>query len=816
MKIRMKDFLCYSDSTYDFGNTGVALLSGPSGVGKTSILRGIFFALFGEGNKLQACGAVSCRVELEFDGLKITRTKRPNRLVVNDVHEDESGQGIIDKIFGDTFKVSGYIQQNNLNSFILMSPIEKLGFLEKFAFREVDLGKIKGRCKAYISQTSDTLTGVVAQLAMAKNVLEEMEAPKEKIFPLKCKKTERNKAIKNETVRLKNCNTLISRVEKNTKRLSEEISAVNILDAETRSRKETLSDLECTLLGIEVSFNEIKYDGDENLSALEESLISVISSRELYTVDVQLKSDITQLEQMKIEETAEMNLRLAEYEDSLWKEYSKSEIINTLDDLKILLSDILKIDSLRQEIKKYSTSVKIQTIIDELSKTETEIEEKQIFYDKLQSRKGLYSCPSCSSTLRLFDDKLVISSGEKDDVVIEADMTVLKQEIHKLKQIISILQKSIQDEENKLAKKIEAETEIESISSSYEEIPSIKSVKEDLEYLRDYQTNQISLEKKKKELEHDIKQEKFSSSYFTFKRGVEKLKNHQDILQRKCGKTKSCVNEEDLREKISEQKQRKEKRLDLEKRLSETNDSISNCKKFLNNAFAKHIKEYAIISKAADLEIKILDDSKTLEDLYAKKKIHEKILQDIEEWVKYQDTLENYKGWEIKVKELEIAEKIARNEYASATKMKDKILEAESIAMLNIIESINTHARVYLDSFFPDNPISVNLQTFKETKKSTKPQINIEIEYKGMEADLNMLSGGELSRVILAYTMALAEMFNTPLLLLDECTSSLDQDLSETVFNAIRENFNGKLTLLIAHQVVTGAFDKIIRLGTEE
>ena len=64
--------------------------------------------------------------------------------------------------------------------------------------------------------------------------------------------------------------------------------------------------------------------------------------------------------------------------------------------------------------------------------------------------------------------------------------------------------------------------------------------------------------------------------------------------------------------------------------------------------------------------------------------------------------------------------------------------------------------------------------------------------------------------------MALAEMFNTPLLLLDECTSSLDQDLTETVFNSIRENFNGKITLLIAHQVVMGTFDKIINLGVKE
>jgi len=348
MKIRMKDFLCYADSTFDFGNSGVALLSGPSGVGKTSILRGIFFALFGEGNKLQSCGSVSCRVEFEFEGLKIVRTKRPNRLVVNDVHEDESGQGIIDKMFGDTFKVSGYIQQNNLNSFILMSPIEKLIFLEKFAFRDVDLGKIKGRCKAYISQTSDNLTGVVAQLGMAKNVLEEMKQPEEKKFPLKCKKSEREKSIKNEFVKIKNCTILIARTERNLKKLSEEISAVKVLDAETGSRKETLSNLENTLQGINDSFTKIKYDGDEVLASLEESLTSVISLRDLYSIQKQLKSDIIQLEEMRKQEVDEMNKQLDEYENELWKEYSKSEIISSVDDLKNLLSDLVKIESLKK------------------------------------------------------------------------------------------------------------------------------------------------------------------------------------------------------------------------------------------------------------------------------------------------------------------------------------------------------------------------------------------------------------------------------------------------------------------------------------
>ena len=123
------------------------------------------------------------------------------------------------------------------------------------------------------------------------------------------------------------------------------------------------------------------------------------------------------------------------------------------------------------------------------------------------------------------------------------------------------------------------------------------------------------------------------------------------------------------------------------------------------------------------------------------------------------------------------------------------------------------HSREYLDCFFPENPISVQLQAFKENKKTaTKPCINILIEYKGMECDINMLSGGELARVVLAYTLALSEIFNTPILLLDECTASLDQELTNVVFDGIRENFKGKLVLIIAHQIIMGTFDKIITL----
>jgi DNA repair exonuclease SbcCD ATPase subunit len=206
-------------------------------------------------------------------------------------------------------------------------------------------------------------------------------------------------------------------------------------------------------------------------------------------------------------------------------------------------------------------------------------------------------------------------------------------------------------------------------------------------------------------------------------------------------------------------------------------------------------------------EIKVLE--KDLET-------HTSNLQKIEKYKQYQKDQQNYNSWIEKKKILEKQEQKDRLKYASSTLLLEKILEAESIAITNIITSINTHAQLYLDCFFPDNPISVKLLSFKESKKAniqSKPQINIGIEYKGMECDLTMLSGGELSRIVLAFTLALAEIFNIPIIMLDECTASLDQDLTSDVFEGIKENFKGKLVLVIAHQIIESYFDKVIKLS---
>ena len=177
MKVTLQNFKCWEDQTFDFGDTGITLLSGKSGIGKTSILQAIIFALFGIGNKVVMHERKSCKVIFEYDKMKIERTKGPCRLVLNDSYEDDAAQEIINKKFGKHFKITGYMEQGSHNSFALMNPTEKLEFLETIALRDTDIKTFKEKTKELIKERNDDLLKLHERMSTIKEVLEDKEEP---------------------------------------------------------------------------------------------------------------------------------------------------------------------------------------------------------------------------------------------------------------------------------------------------------------------------------------------------------------------------------------------------------------------------------------------------------------------------------------------------------------------------------------------------------------------------------------------------------------------------------------------------------------
>lgn len=808
MRIKLKNFRCYTDKEFDFGDNGITLITGLSGVGKTTIILAIQFALFDKGTKLITYGKTSCSVELYFDNIKIVRTKKPNRLIVNDIYEDDAGQEIINELFGVTFETTGYISQNGLNSFINMSPIEKLAFLEKFAFKDADIDGIKSRCKSYINKCNEELISVTSQLELLRNLLSSQEKPEHIDFPIKCKKENRDIIIKNENTGLKNADILIKKSLKNIKLSEKELCDLKIYLTNISNKKDNIKDIENKLTKIEEKIIGLNFDTSFDINYYESCLKNILLNNELVNLEKSYKENLQKLEKIKNEEIEQYKKQITEYEKTLWKEYSKEQIENDLSDYNEVLQKMKELKKYRKELE----NVKVNKEFYEeeklkYEKLENELDNWKKIYIKLKEQENIYSCPKCSCNLRFVNKKLT-ESNEK--IIDEYDLFFVENTIEKLKKDINILEKQIKNIEYNIKLSNNISENIQNILDNYEET-DIDEIESSILYLQEYKKDNKNNEVKLHKLKYNLENNVFSTSYNTYNSLIKKDEKRIEELKN-LNKNNAELDENEIRKIISDYKSCKQS---YDMYTNEKNSLLKEIEK--NNKYIleyenQYKKDYENINDIEYIEKLISKYNEELDTYKEKRKKHENNLSKISEWQEYNIKLEKYEKMLKQLNDLEINEKELKDKYLASVKLKEKVLEAETVSLLNIIDTINTHVHTYLEAFFVDNPINIRLSAFKETKKSTKPQINLEIDYKSMECDLNTLSGGEQARVVLAFTLALAEIFNTPLMLLDECVASLDQETTGIVFDAIREHYKGKLSIVIAHQVVMGHFDKILKI----
>lgn len=809
IKLTLKNFKCYENKTFEFDN-GFVLIEGQSGTGKTSILQAIIFALFGKGKNIKMNGKTSCSVELEFEDLVIFRSKNPNKLLVNSVIENDEAQNIINKKFGDTFDVISYISQTSLNSFVLMNPIEKLEFLEKFAFKDINLVDIKARNKIEITKRKDELTKTIHNLELSLKIFEDMDEPKEVKFPIESKPSNYEKITKNEEIKLKNCNVRIKKTQNEIKKFQDELNDLKILNVNIQNKEDNLNKIENLLEELSLEEENSIYDNDI-LIDYKNRLKILISKNELLRKQKQFSEDTKKIELMKQTEIEKYLNEIKNINSNLWKDYSKEECESLINDTKEYIQDANKISMYKKTLKEY----KIDTEkLNQNKNKKNKLESELLSLKKIYSNKILYKCPSCDVKLKIYENNLHIHD---DNFIEKVDANINVEEIKKkildIETEIKVLENIIIKEENKHEKYLKIENDINEIASQYEDELNEESLNSELEDLKDYYNYQLKQEKKILEIENILSEEKFSGSFKIFLRDLDKLKVEIANIENKVGENTEILSEEKLREIISIEEKKKDifDRVSKEKQKKKTENEKN--KKEIEELKNNHIEKYENIKDENSLLKEINDRELKINEYENDIKIHTINLEKINEYNNYTKNLDKYLDFKNKISELENKEKEDRKKYDAAILLKEKILEAESIAILNIIETINNHSQVYLDYFFPDNPIIVKLQSFKETKKDNKPQIIILIDYKGSETDLASLSGGELSRVVLAFTLALSEIFNSPILLLDESTASLDQDSTTIVFDAIKENFKNKLVLIVAHQVVLGIFDNIIKIS---
>ena len=805
MKLKLKNFRCYDYKEFDFGENGLTLISGSSGAGKSTILMAIDFALFGDGMKIISHGKKTCSVELEMPDIKIFRQKGPNRLVVNDVHEDDAGQNIVYEKFGKVFNSIAYIPQNIKKTFILMSPSERLNFMEKFAFEGVDIVNIKLKIKTLIRELSDAHLKTVATLEFANKLILDFKKMDVVPFPIKCSKTSRDKAIKNIEIKYKNSIVLIKRADKELKILQAELSDLKTLNAVIKEKKNTLQKYEEKMADLIVDKLAVTYIGDDKLRELEESLSLYVKHKTYTSLLNTYNEDLKRLNILKTGETEENKKILEDVNDRLWSPISKEDTDEQIKIWQTVHESRKKLNMYQSELDSIIIGVDKTT---ELDKTNESIKANELLLYNLNLKKEQLHCPHCTGIVRINNgtlEKINLDRIEEDI----CDIPKINEKLKQLKASREKLSASINRVCASQSRKKVLERDIKNINESIksllgDEFESDENI--ELKNLLEYRSENIALEKQKL----NLSQFKYSSFVVSLEN---KIKKDKIILDSMDTGTYVPIDEESTRAYIFKETRNMDTIKHINIKISEIERDTNSIKKEIISITDQHIAKYKINNDEDTLLKSITDKQIYIINTQAEQKDFEDTLKKINEYKVYETNVQEWDSLNAKKLELETKEIYDRKKYTNACIFRDKIIEAESIAISNIVENINSRANMYLEYFFPDFPMSIKLLSFKEKGGESKPEINLDIMYKGIEYDLNMLSGGETSRVILAFTLAFAEMHNSPIILLDESTSTLDQELTCSVIDGLKENFSDKLVILVAHQVVQGVFDRIINLN---
>lgn len=752
MKIKITNFCNISYAEYDFGDFGITLLDGRSGIGKTTIMDAIYYVLYGSGFKYSTHTKTDSKsnetknqtiIELSTPEFIAMRSNKPNSFTVSisdskTFYEDAAAQEYINKKMGSVFNVSSYIAQNSFQSFITMDPADKLLFIEKLAFSENNISELKKKIKDLTKTYNENLISVSSKYETTKAFLEKTSTSFTKLEnPGKKPKYSHSRLLEYE-----NCRSKFNKQLQETKRFLEKKQIYKKVNSEIRDK---IKKCKAEIVSIDfeklkkIEFELEKINTYKTCSALLEMKLQ--EEKEIESLKITLTSSN---ENVDSEISSGNQFRQAEFE---------------LSECKIIKDDILKVKSLTSKLKTSPGGIPSSKQLEEQYNELTQ---------RFKQQSSVYTCPMCSSSLCIRECKLeVLTTQNYFGKVSEDDIKKARIKLQEAREHENIL------------------NEIQLVKSNYTDniLPDLAEIESDIQKFTKLKDTQLKLQS------HQIRLSEINK----------KIKNYEV-----CDVSK----EFEIKNEIDSLKKQKYKNEQIQKQITQYIQDLN--KNNITQELGSRLKSLKHLRKkihSLDTKIEVMKQKEKELLVYNSK---------LKEYTRYLQEKKDLTTLKQKVKQLFLELEECKKFYSAVQKMKDKLLEAESIVITNLIENINIHAQVHLDKFFPDFPISVKCCSFKETKKSSasatlKPQVNTVIEYKDREfSNVMSLSGGELNRVVLAFTLALGEICNTPLFLFDECGANLDSDTMSLIVNHIKYTFPNKLIIIIAHQAITGIYDKVI------
>ncbi len=872
MHVKIVGFKCHLDASYDFENDTMVLLKGVSGAGKSTVLQAIFWALYGSmrGIYNNSGQMKKCSVTLQINQLIIYRQKRPELLRVTIVplpnpnpttqptqspqpertYVDTVAQKIIDQAFGSKtlWKSCSYVTQKERCSLLSGSAADRLTLLNQLSFDQ-------DNPKEYIIRIDQELKEINKKFIETQAVFTtELKLYTDQLALRPITVTLNDQDIKTLDLSITNLQSESQKLYNEVLSHERNIGSYNMITTQIKQGEIKLSRLvEMDNITNGIPYTTENYNTDisnltNQLSNTKEqlSIVSKYNNLKNQINNIQSQIDNYQSQKTKLDNdingisigTNTIKTTLSEFgynftnpipatSQMVWetqqKETSRTQYINQCQNLGIeydqntsqtitqtvnrLQEEILSAQTINHQINTYNQLKGLEQQLDildtnqtllnpgHISELETSKHKIAIEISELQKGLELLQCPECSKSLRYVGGGLVPGGRDPVDPI---QITRKQTEYQNLTNKIVTIRSGI----NILTQISNARKQLEGVDmDKIINITNPSNISNHNNLISQLTRIQI------------VPEPKYSSEYLglivdynTKVSSLTNLRSQRDSIQ---------TNITNLFNQLNSIKLPNVPSLDI----TNLNNEINKLNTSINQLHSKHQNSQIQIATRTQL-VNNINNLKTQQSTIEAslnptiKTVYETTNQLLEQnKTKHSEALYSQsmvtKQVNLTTNRQEVIN--TQEDLVGLERLKQNAINVECKQLQDTVDIINHSLEEVLPLFF-NEPIKMTLQLYKilKTKKQVKPGLNIVIKYGSVEYDnINLLSGGEGDRISLGLVLALNQVSNSPVVLLDECISSLDGVMKETCITAMKE-MSGKTIICVDHEAVEGYYDKTI------
>jgi ABC-type cobalamin/Fe3+-siderophores transport system ATPase subunit len=746
MILTLQNFKCYSESiTFNFTENKISLLKGVSGAGKSTLFKAINFVLYNKEQKVTNYNSTK---------KKTVVTLEFNGIVVTRTRCPNTLTLVKDGIIYNDVSAQSIINKMFGNYFSLTGYIPQKNIDSFFSLSSVEKSKFLSSI-VFDEYDIDKLK---------QNVKQDIKSKKSQIEKIKTSydflQQEMSKFLPENRIEPK---------------LNLKYTTVVDFDNKIKLKKSELTEIDSGIISAETNSQmqmklkkqlEKFSDGVKsyNVESLKKKMEFLKSEKKIALENIKYSTLLNDIE-----------TKINKYTNDFKKFKKMYEELESIKCLNIKLDRIKEIVSIVSKFKKnFSNCLSLKSIyesnnlnIESLLKVEKEIEilkkEKKKLENDIYYLTNSLQCPHCNNSVIYTSNHTIIAVSQQiqsEDSSLSLDD--MKINLNKIDVSLNMKKEYLVIIKNKIINSIDFNNyldgeyfetsvlELEEIVNDFEKAEEYESQMNNLQI----QLNQFEVEK-------------------------EKLKNKLNI---KC------------------------------KSVSEIDIEIEKCQKLITE-LTKYIE---IKKEYEDCVLKYKDVDNMLKELKGKKKY---LISEIEELQNDKNLLieymfnkkeyDRYIEYEISILNLEKENLTLVKELTQLEEFYTLILNTEAETLDDVITTINMHLETFISRFFEDE-LTVTLvssKSLKDGERKYEIDINI-VDSDGNELSIDTLSGGEYDRCALSLFLSFNLVCKTPLILLDECLSSLNSEKVNDVIECMKEEMNGKTILMTLHQCTEGIFDE--------